>query len=191
MVNMIQVIKDTDQEIYEKFKIKAKTITDNREILKSFKEYKSKIYEAFKELIIAFNNSQKHNNRLSEYIYIKADYHLPELSKLTELSTNTKMLKSLLNTIILINKLNDEKIKNKYDNNLQELDYKSFKTSEINRIFQKIKDFEEDDYVEHDYQEVEVGDEPFISDDEKNYDNIFTVFKLLTNLVQLQEHLKN
>ena len=188
---MIQVIKDTDQEIYEKFKIKAKTITDNREILKSFKEYKSKIYEAFKELIIAFNNSQKHNNRLSEYIYIKADYHLPELSKLTELSTNTKMLKSLLNTIILINKLNDEKIKNKYDNNLQELDYKSFKTSEINRIFQKIKDFEEDDYVEHDYQEVEVGDEPFISDDEKNYDNIFTVFKLLTNLVQLQEHLKN
>jgi len=140
---MIQKIQDTDDEIYQNFKNKfnmpmAYTHTTDQIkkleiILQPFEKYSYTIYRALVDLINAFNNSELYSDNLPKFTEFPT---FRDLTNLPEKSINTNMLNVFLKTIEDINYLNDKKIKNKYDRELQTLDFRIKKEKKIIQLEQ-------------------------------------------------------
>ncbi len=136
---MIKKIQDTDNKIYQNFKYKFDMPMDYTDtvdqmdklekILEPFQNYSYIIFTALEDLINAFNNSKLYSKYLPKFTEFPILPNLDDLlrhNKLPDLpkkSINTNMLNVFLKTIEDINYLNDEKIKNKYDRELQKLKF--------------------------------------------------------------------
>ena len=113
------------------------------EIAKPFKKYIEGLCQALEDLINAFNDSELYSELYSYKLpkFTKC-FEFPDLTDLRELSelpkssTNTDMLNVFLETITKINELNDQIIKNKYDYELQALDFNEKKSEKITKLKQ-------------------------------------------------------
>lgn len=147
---MITKIQNIDDEVYQQLKNKVSVIfkksnneLELEEIPIPFEKYTEALYQALEDLINASNNSELYSDELPKFTQFPGfpdltDLH--ELSQLPESSTNTDMLNVFLKTITKINELNDEIIKNKYDKELQILNFNETDSKSKKNI--KLKKFE-------------------------------------------------
>lgn len=144
--HMITKIRDTDEIVYEQLRNQVSIILEKpmneselEEIAIPFEKYIEGLCQALEDLINAFNDSELYSYKLPKFTKCFEFPDLTDLRELSELpksSTNTDMLNVFLETITKINELNDQIIKNKYDYELQALDFNEKKSKKITKLKQ-------------------------------------------------------